>query len=162
MTNDPSDPAASHSAPSPGTPPAIPAQQSQAAPVYPPPITLPTNTAAPNADERTNGMLIHLLAIFSGWLGPLILWLVRKDQSPFLDHHGKEALNFQISFMIIAFCVMAVGMVLAFVTMGFGMLLLFPLWILMIVFALVWEIQACMAANRGEWYRYPCTMRFIP
>lgn len=145
----------------PATPPAVPTPHPHTKPALSPPITLPQNIAPPNAEERNMGMLIHLLAIFTSWLGPLILWLVRKDQSPFIDHHGKEALNFQITYTIVAFGVGLVGMVLGIVTMGVGILLLIPLWLVMFVFVLIWEIQACVSASRGEWYHYPCTIRFI-
>ena len=50
-------------------------------------------------DARNMALLCHLLAIFTGFLGPLILWLLKKDDDSFIDEHGKEALNFQIALL---------------------------------------------------------------
>lgn len=104
-------------------------------------------------------MLCHLLGIFTGFLGPLILWLVKKDSSPFVDHHGKEAVNFQLSIFIITFCTSLVVVVLMFAWVGF---LLLPFLLLIPLLALVFKIIACTSANRGEWHRYPMCIRFIP
>ncbi len=76
---------------------------------------------------------------------------MKKDQSRFIDHHGKEALNFQLTLLIAA----VVCGLLVFVFIG---ILLFPV---LIILSLVLEIMACVAANRGEWYRYPFCIRFI-
>lgn len=103
-------------------------------------------------------MLCHLLAIFTGFIGPLVLWLVKKDSSPYVAYHGREALNFQISLMIIMFTAVAVTMVLMFLVVGF---LLFPLIALLPIAALVLEIMAAVAANKGEYYRYPCCLRLV-
>jgi uncharacterized Tic20 family protein len=111
----------------------------------------------PGPDERTNAMLAHLLAIFTGFLGPLVIWLVSKDQSTFADHHGKEALNFQLFYLVVGAGLAAVTML----TLGLAILVVFPLLIAIGILFLVWEIQACLAANRGEWFRYPVTIRFI-
>ncbi|BCU79144.1 membrane protein [Luteolibacter sp. LG18] len=110
-------------------------------------------------DERTMGLLCHLLPIFTGFLGPLILWLVKKEGSPFVDHHGREALNFQISKLIYFFGGGALTMVLVFAG-GIGIFLI-PLLMIMGVLMLVAEIMAALAANRGEWHRYPCCIRVI-
>jgi len=55
---------------------------------------------SPSTDERNLAMLAHLLGIVSGFVGALIIWLIKKDQSAFVDEQGKEALNFQITVMI--------------------------------------------------------------
>src|SRR4051794_22840279 len=57
----------------------------------------------PTKDAVTMGMLCHLLGIFTGFLGPLIIWLLKKDEHPFIDDQGKEALNFQIVAMLATF-----------------------------------------------------------
>ncbi|MCP5537390.1 MAG: DUF4870 domain-containing protein [Akkermansiaceae bacterium] len=102
-------------------------------------------------------MLVHLLALLTGFLGTLILWLVKKDTSRFVDFHGKEAINFQITLLIYVFSLMAFGIV----TMGAGMLIAVPLIIVLSIAAFVFELMACLAANRGEWHRYPMTIRLI-
>lgn len=113
---------------------------------------------ATTEDDRTMAMLCHLLSIFTGFLGPLILWLVKKDSSRFVDHHGREALNFQITVFIASLCVGSVAFVLMFFVIG---ILLIPVLMAIGVLALVGEIMAALAANRGEWHRYPCTIRFF-
>lgn len=138
------------------------------APAAPPPLPpslLPGPCMTPyghppatTADERTLAMLCHLLAIFTGFLGPLILWLVRKDTSPFIDHHGREALNFQITVFIITFGLSMVTAVLMLVLIG---IFLVPVILVLVILAFVAEIMACVAANRGEWHRYPFTIRLV-
>jgi uncharacterized Tic20 family protein len=97
------------------------------------------------------GLLIHLLSLVSGFLGPLVLWLVKRDQSAYLDHHGKESLNFQISLLVYWF-----GSIIAmFVLVG---ILFIPV---LVILGLVMPIVAAVAANRGDYYRYPLTIRFI-
>ena len=111
-----------------------------------------------NPQERTMGMLCHLLAFcglvmpFGGnILGPLVLWLVKKEGMPFVDDQGKESLNFQISVVIYG-----VGAaLLSFI--GIGIVLGAALG----VFWLVMEIIATVAANKGERYRYPLTIRLL-
>ncbi|MBN1419659.1 MAG: DUF4870 domain-containing protein [Planctomycetes bacterium] len=96
-------------------------------------------------------MLAHLLGIISGFIGPLIIWLIKKDQDPYVDYHGKEALNFQIT-LVIAYLICGA---LCFVLIG---LILLPiLWI----GSLILMILAGLAAGRGEYYRYPMTIRFL-
>jgi uncharacterized Tic20 family protein len=119
-----------------------PAQQSAAAGA--------TGTAG--MDPKTMAMLSHLLAIFTGFLAPLIIYLVNGEKDPYVRHHSAESLNFQIT-VAIAY---VVSFVLIFVLIG---LLLLPI---VFIGALVLEIMATMAANRGEWYRYPINIRFVP
>src|SRR5688572_25125240 len=74
---------------------------------------MPNSGIVPTQDERTMSMLIYLLAILTFFIGPLIIWLMKKDQSRFIDHHGKECINFQIVATIAA-------TVLAPLTCGIG------------------------------------------
>jgi uncharacterized Tic20 family protein len=106
---------------------------------------------APTQDDRTMAMLAHLLSIFAGFLGPLIIWLIKKDQSPFVDDQGKEALNFQLTLLI--------GYIVGIVTACFiiGYLLILVLWVLAIVFG----IMGALAANKGTAYRYPFNIRMV-
>lgn len=109
-------------------------------------------------DERLWGMLCHLLA-FSGYLipyfgnvlGPLIIWMIKKDEMPFVDDQGKESLNFQLT-MLIAF---TVSFILMFVFIGF------VLFGVLVIFQIVVIIMASIKANDGVKYRYPYTIRFI-
>lgn len=111
----------------------------------------PYSGAAPASDERTMAMLCHLLGIFTGFLGPLIIWLIKKDSSPFVDDQGKEALNFQIT-VIIGY---VAAFVLSFVLIGF---LIGPA---VFVLSVVFCVLATMKANSGVAYRYPLNIRFI-
>jgi uncharacterized protein len=96
-------------------------------------------------------MLSHLLAIFTGFLGPLIIWLIKKDQSPFVDDQGKEALNFQITMLI------------GFVIGGLTTCIFIGLFIVpaLVVLNIVLCIMAAMKANNGIAYRYPFALRLI-
>jgi uncharacterized Tic20 family protein len=102
-------------------------------------------------EERTWGMLCHLLGIVLGFVGPLIMWLIKKDESPFVDDQGKEALNFQITVLI----AMIVSSALMFIIIG---CVLVPL---LAIANIVFIVIASMAANRGETYRYPFAIRII-
>ena len=107
-------------------------------------------------EERTWGMLCHLTALsgligvpFGSILGPLIIWLIKKDEMPFVNDQGKESLNFHISLIIIAIC-LTPTICLA----GIGIILLIGLG----VFALVMIIIASVKANQGVAYRSPFAM----
>jgi hypothetical protein len=104
-----------------------------------------------NKDARTMAMLCHLLAIFTIFLGPLIIWLVKKDEYSYVDEQGKEALNFQITVVLALF----VAGLLTFVCIG--VVLLPAIWIVDIVFCII----AAVAVNKGEHYRYPLSLRLI-
>lgn len=84
-------------------------------------------------------------------IAPLVMWLIKKDESPFADYHGKEAVNFNISFLLYA----AVSAVLILALVG---LILLPA-VLLTWFILV--IVATVKASNGEYYRYPLTIRFL-
>ena len=84
-------------------------------------------------------------------LVPLIMWLLKRDESPFLDDHGREAINFQISWWIWGF----ISGVLVLVLVGILMLLVLSIaWVILMIIAAV-------RANSGEYYRYPMTIRFL-
>jgi len=108
--------------------------------------------------ERTWGMLCHLSALaafifpLGNIFGPLIVWLVKKDESPFVDDQGKESLNFQISFTI--YCIFAA--ILSVILIGFILLIALGIAFLILV------IIAAVKANEGEEFRYPFTIRLVP
>jgi uncharacterized Tic20 family protein len=112
---------------------------------------------AASPDDRTWGMLAHLSALIAmaaggmTFIGPLIVWLVKKDQSPFVVEHAKEALNFQLACFIAAL----ICVPLAFVIVGF---ILLPV---VVVGNVIFSIIAAMEANKGLPYRYPYTIRLI-
>ena len=106
-------------------------------------------------DARLWGMLAHLLGIFTFLVGPLVIWLIKKDEHEFVDDQGKEAVNFQITLGIAYFGIGALNMV---PVIGCFLLFLYP--VLMIV-QLVFGIMAATTANKGERYRYPVALRLI-
>jgi len=108
-------------------------------------------------EERLWGMLCHLLS-FSGYLvpfgsilGPLIIWMIKKEEMAFVDDQGKESLNFQLT-MLIAVIISAILMLvlIGFVLLG-----------IVLIFQIVVVIMAAIKANDGVKYRYPYTIRFI-
>jgi len=108
-------------------------------------------------EERSLGLACHLLAFvgmvfpFGNILGPLVIWLIKKDDSGFVDDQGKEALNFNITISIAGF----VAFLLTFVVIGAFLLPIIGL------FWLVMTIVAAIKANGGEYYRYPLMIRLI-
>ncbi|RQD77050.1 MAG: DUF4870 domain-containing protein [Candidatus Syntrophonatronum acetioxidans] len=109
-------------------------------------------------DARTWGMLCHLTGLalllgipFGNILGPLVVWLLKKEEHPFIDEQGKESLNFQISISIY-FIIAAILVVIVV-----GLLILIPLFIAYLVLVIIASIKA----SNGESYRYPLTIKFI-
>jgi hypothetical protein len=104
-------------------------------------------------------MLCHLAAFagfavilpFANIIGPLLIWLLKREESPFIDTNGKEALNFQIS-MTIYFII---SVILVLLTIGIFLLAG------LVVFDVIAIITASIRANNGKQYRYPLAMRFI-
>ena len=104
----------------------------------------------PSPESRTLAMLTHLLGLV-GILGPLIIWLIKKDEDPFIDEQGKESLNFQIT-MLIAFFISGMS------TFFFIGCITTPI---LVVVDIILCIMAGMKANEGISYRYPFVIRFI-
>ena len=122
----------------------------------------PSHPSGLSSSLRTYGMLTHLSA-FGGalvalaFVGPLIMWLVRRDEHPFIDHHGKEALNFNLSMLLYG----VIGIVASVATLGIGLVVVAPAAVVFFVTWVVTTIVAAVKANNGEGYRYPLTIRFI-
>ena len=116
-------------------------------------VPSPDSPAAPTSDERSTAMLIHICLLLHtvGLIVALVLWTQRKEKSPFIDHHGKQALAFFIASLVVGIVVV----VLIFFCVG---IFLFPFYLLAHV---LFPILAALAANRGEWYKYPLVGDFI-
>lgn len=115
-------------------------------------------TTMNDSQARTWGMLCHLLALtgllgipFANIIGPLIMWQLKKNESPLVNEQGKESLNFQISVTIY----MIVAALLMFVLIGF---ILLPA---ILITSIVFVIIASVKTSNGETYRYPLCIRFI-
>lgn len=91
-------------------------------------------------------------------VGPLLIWLLKRDESPEIDDQGKESLNFQISMLIYTVLLGVVCFVLMFVLIGF---LLIPLFGVLYLVDIVLVIIASIKASEGKLYRYPLTIRLI-
>ena len=102
----------------------------------------------PTSDEKTMSALSHILTLVAPLLAPLIIYLIKKDESAFIASHAKESLNFQITVIII--CI-----ILAITIIG-----LLLLWIVGIA-ALVFVIIATIRASEGKLYKYPFAIRLI-
>lgn len=118
--------------------------------------TAPIATAAVSEESRRWAVFTHLsaFAMFLGIpsvVGPVVLWAVRKDEDGFVDFHGKEAVNFNLSFLLYG------------IASGILILALVGLVLLPVVFVIwfVLVIVATTKASAGEHYRYPLTIRFI-
>jgi len=108
-------------------------------------------TGGMSSDPRSMATLAQVLGLLTGWLGPLVIYLVNGDKDRFVKHHSAEALNFHLT-VLIAYLVC---FVLMFVLIGFVLIFV------VIIVSFIFSIQAAIAANRGEWYRYPISIRMV-
>lgn len=152
--------------------PAPPPPEPPRPPVEPPPGAAGESgghASAVTPEARQMGMFAHLSALLGGlltfpagggwgcFIGPLIIWLIKKDTMPFVDDQGKEALNFNIT---VAIAIVVLG-IFSLVTFGIGLIVAVPLGIIIGVTWLVLTIVAAVKANEGVRYRYPLTLRLI-
>ena len=122
----------------------------------------PQNQGPLSAEERNWAMACHL-AGFAGYLlpgighilGPLVVWLIKKDTSPFIDDQGKEALNFNISVTIWALVCFLLGITII------GLVIAIPFGLVLMVVDVVCKIIGAIRASNGERYRYPMTIRLV-
>ena len=126
-------------------------------------------SGAVSAEERQWAMFAHLSALIggivtAGWagslgcfIGPLVIWMMKKDTMPFVDDQAKEALNFNITVAAI----FLILWILTVMTLFIGAIVTFPLMVIVGIAALVLIIMASIKANDGVAYRYPFTFRLI-
>jgi len=115
------------------------------------PPVLPADPV-PTQDEKNLALIMHVLSLVGfSLLGPLIVWLVKKDESTFIDRQGRELLNFQISFLIYAI----VCIPLCFVLIGI------PLLIVVGVTSFILTIIGLVKATEGKIYRFPVTIKML-
>jgi uncharacterized Tic20 family protein len=103
------------------------------------------------SEDRNFAVIAHLLGIVTMFVGALIIWLIKKDDSPFVDDQAKEAINFQITIFIAQ---AVAGLLMA---IGIGCVMMPVVLVANIVLCIV----AALAASQGRWYRYPMTLRLI-
>jgi uncharacterized protein len=118
----------------------------------------PPQPAVDTKNERTLAMFCHLLGLcwflvpmVGNIVGPLVLWLIKKEEFPLVDDQGREAINFQITVTL------ALLLSLALMLLFVGFVLFFAVLIADVILV----IMAMIRANEGERYRYPISLRFI-
>ncbi len=114
------------------------------------------------SDDRNLALLAHLSAFITfvgipSFVGPLVVWLVKREQSAYVAAHAVEALKFNLSILIY----LAAGFMLSLLTLGFGFLAFVPLAIIGGIVWFIFVILAATSASRGEFYRYPLTIRMV-
>ena len=102
----------------------------------------------PTQDERNLSLIVHLVTFISSFIAPLIIYLVKKDESKFIAAHAKESLNFQIT------------VVISGILMFFSLIGILFLWALCLAAAIL-VVVATIKASDGKPYRYPFSIRFI-
>ena len=108
-------------------------------------------------DEKLWGMLCHLSAVagyvvpFGNIIGPLIIWLIKKEESDYVNKQGKSSLNFEISISIY----ILISIFLIFVIIGI------PILIGLAIFQLIVVIIASIRAYDGQYFKYPLTIEFV-
>jgi uncharacterized protein len=129
----------------------------------------PTPPALASAQERQWAMFAHLSVLLggivtSGWagsigffIGPLVIWLLKRDTMPFVADQAKEALNFAITVSLACLALL----IFTLLTLGIGALLTIPLFAIIGITALVLVVIAAIKANEGVAYRYPFALRLV-
>lgn len=117
-------------------------------------------------DERMFSMLIYLISFFAPLIGPLLVWLIKRDESRFIDFHGKQYFNFLISYTIygiacsIWIIMFAIGTAIASI-MFIGLVLGFILAAAIGILGFIFTIIALIKAYGGKQFRIPFTIPLI-
>ena len=114
----------------------------------PPPVGY---AGAPSQEEKNMAMLCYVLGIVTGFLGPLIIWMMKKETMPFVNDQGKEILNFQITTAL----AWVVCILLSFVVIGVFLMPLVGLAYLILM------IMGALKAKDGVAYRFPFALRLL-
>jgi uncharacterized Tic20 family protein len=126
----------------------------------PPPATVPPG----DSQIRMWHMWAHLSALggllvpFGHVLGPLLVWQIKKNEIPSVEPHGKAALNFQLTVLIVEVALAIVGFALSAICIGFLFLVLIPV---VHIASIVFAIIAALKANEGQDYRYPYSWELV-
>ena len=102
--------------------------------------------------------LAGLVVPFGNVIGPLLIWQIKKAEFPSVELHGKAALNFQITVLIVVVAGIILAFALSFFCVGW---LLFPVVMLIGLAGFIFPIIAGIKANEGKEYKYPCTLTLI-
>lgn len=129
------------------------------------PYAAPTPAPMLESEARTWAMLAHIIAAVASlmsagtiaFVAPLVVWLIYKDRSALVAHHGKQNLNLQITTLVY----LAGATVIGIITFGLGFIVTLPLWGLYALYALIISIVAGVKAYNGEYYQIPLSINFI-
>jgi uncharacterized protein len=102
----------------------------------------------PTSDEKTMGILSHILCLVAGFIAPLVIYLIKKDESAYVRAHAKESLNFQITIFIV-YIILFISVI--------GILLMWVVYLLSLVLIIV----ATIKASENKLYKYPINFRLI-
>ncbi|HTW08131.1 MAG TPA: DUF4870 domain-containing protein [Acidimicrobiales bacterium] len=156
--------------PPPGPPPGWYPDPATGAPRYwdgtrwaaPGPAPYPYAYVAPLAEPSTTpALLAHLGFFIGGVILPLIIYAVTDASDRYNKVQATEALNFQLTVLIVSIGITVVGIPLAILTAGIFLVILIPAYIVAWVVSLVWTIQAIIAVTRRQEYRYPLNLRMV-
>lgn len=103
------------------------------------------------SNDRIFAALIFGISYFTAFIGPIVIWLLKREESPLVDHYGKEYINYLISYAIYGFA----GFILIFLAIG---LVILPI---LGVASVIFTIIAIVKALDGEYYRIPFVIRFF-
>ncbi|SFS80223.1 DUF4870 domain-containing protein [Lutibacter maritimus] len=118
-------------------------------------------------NDKNYSTLTHLSG-FAGWvfplgniIAPLVLWIAKKNESTYIDSHGKAAVNFQLSIMLYCFLLAILIIPITILTLGLGLIAVLLGIIPAIILKIVLIISASIKATNGEYYNYPYTIEFV-
>lgn len=118
-------------------------------------------------NDKTYSSITHLSS-FAGWIfpfgnviAPLVLWIAKKNESVYIDNHGKAVVNFQLSLMLYSFLLALLIIPITIFTLGLGLIAVILGIIPIIILIIVSIISASIKATHGEYYHYPFTIEFI-
>ena len=110
-----------------------------------------TNLLVPSSDDRNIATITHLAGTVFSFIPPLIVWILKKDDSAYLADQAKEALNFQITVALIMFiCGLLIWLIIPAIIMAF-------VWIANIILCII----AAISTSKGQLYRYPFCLRLL-
>ena len=118
--------------------------------------------------NHKNYSAITHLSGFAGWffpfgniLAPLVLWAAKKNESSYINEHGKAAVNFQLSLLLYCFLLGILLIPIAIFTLGLGIIAIIIGIIPVVILKIVLIISGSIKASNGEMYHYPFTIDFI-
>lgn len=126
---------------------------------YPPPAGHPSGLSSEVRNWAMAGHLSALLAAFVALavLGPLVVWLIRREVDGFSERHAREALNFNLTLLLL----IVAGVVFSILTVGVGLIVVVPVGLAVGIAWIVLTIIAAVRASEGREYQYPLTIRFV-